>query len=138
MGLFEYTPARQILAIHEDENGWPVFLEIDLIAAEPESEVRKTVHRSASGRSMETLNESVDRIWQLQFAPVKGEAAALLNEFLASTAEGEIFRAWFYGTEAAPRSLRRTDSGYSREPFVMQGGEDDDPISVRITVIEAA
>lgn len=117
--------------------GETVGIELDLTDATRSPDAGKYVHQSSSG-NVETINESIDVIWTLVFAPVFGSLLARLNEFLASTAGGELFKVWIYGTEASPILLRRTDNGFEREAFVNLGRGGDDPTVVRITAIESS
>lgn len=135
MGAFAFTATRSLLPYRGGVSQAAV-LEIDLVDSTPSRNLRSTAHRSSSGRSTESLYESAETQWDIQFMPASGALLARLTEFLASTAEGEAFTAWLYGDESTPLMLKRVDTGFSRSPFIEQGASLPDPVSIRITAIE--
>lgn len=129
MGLVQFTARRSMLASRVA--GELVTLEVGLTDAIRRRDVRKFPHRASAG-GMETLYEGADTVWDLEFQPAQGDLYARLREFADSTASGEPFSVWVYGTEGAPVVLKRIDSGYSPVPFMAS----DDHLVLRITGVE--
>jgi hypothetical protein len=133
MGLLQFNALRRLMPGRT--SGEVVSLEVGFTDESRGREVRKHVHRSVSGLS-ETIYVSADTKWSLEFEPVTGDALARLQEFLASTAGGETFYAWPYGTEEEPLSLRRADTGYQPSRFAELGDAGLDPVTIRVEAIE--
>lgn len=133
--VFIFTARRSVLAEHVI--GEEVTLETLIMEdTEQSTNDEKTVVRSTGG-AMETLFERQDKRWSIVFPPVRGAEKDRLQEFLDSTAGGEEFRAYLYGTEAAPLSLKRTDTGYSWRPWRRIGSESGDYFQASpITAVE--
>lgn len=134
MAAFQFTARRSLLPTHVD--GEIVNLECDLVDTTPSRRVRKAVIRAVSGRT-ETLFHRADTDRQLLFAPVRGHLLDQLLEFLDSTASGETFLVWLYGTEGEPMTLRRSDSGYTLTPFMRIGSPETDWFQPAISVVTA-
>lgn len=133
MGLASFIAVASVLPVHED--GQEVVLEVDFQDAKRRRDVRKHSHRASAG-PIETLYEGADTLWDIDLAPVFGDQLARVREFLDSTARGQTFRLWIYGTEAAPITVKRFDKGYSSQPFSRTGDMSRDHYTMRITVIE--
>lgn len=135
MGALSYIATRSLAPGHIELEEYS--LEIGLTDATRSRDVRKTVHRAANGNT-ETVYEGAETTWALEFEPTAGADLLQLIEFLDSTASGETFTVWIYGTEAAPISARRSDSGYSPQAFIRTAIKDREPYVMRITVVEYA
>jgi hypothetical protein len=133
MGMVSFTVRASLMPEHAD--GQEVSLEIDFQEAKRRRDVRKYPHRASAGQ-LETLYEGADTLWDLDLAPVFGDQFARVKEFLDSTARGQTFRVWIYGSEAAPVTVKRFDKGYSPQPFSRTGNTSKDHFTQRITVIE--
>lgn len=132
MGAVLYTATRS-LAPHSV--GGLTALDVEIMDATRSRDVRKSTHRASNGNT-ETVYEGADTRWSIEFAPVAGADLLRMIEFLDSTASGETFKVWLYGTEAAPISCRRIDNGYSMQAFIRTAIKDGDPYVMRISVIE--
>ena len=115
MGLVSFIARRSMLPGRQ--SGDQVAFSVDLTDLVRRRSVRKYPHRSSDGR-METLYEGADTIWEMEFEPASGILLARLREFADSTASGEVFRVWPYGTEPAPLVLRRAGQGYTPTVFI--------------------
>lgn len=133
MGAVSFTVRRSALPHHTI--GQVVVFEVDFEDAVRRRDVQRFVHRASDGK-MQSLYERGDTLWEVLLAPAKDFALAQIREFLDSTASGEAFQIWLYGTEAAPRTARRIDSGYAPQPFQRGARASDDHFTHRITVIE--
>jgi hypothetical protein len=88
----------------------------------------------AKGGATETLYHHADKEWSITFEPVSGDRLNQLMEFLDSTESGESFEMRLYGTESAFTTVKRSDSGYSRQSFMRQGSERTDMFQFAISV----
>jgi hypothetical protein len=122
--LFVYTARRSLVPGHVVDQSY----ELEILLMEdtrPSRKVEKTIVRSKGG-AMETLHERGDEEWSISFEPVKGEKLRRLKEFLDSTESGQSFTAYVYGTEAEPLTMKRTDDGYTLNPYKRIGFAEGD------------
>ena len=134
MGLVVFTALRSLLPAHAE--GDEVTLNVDLQDAIRGRLVRRDTPRASDGNP-ETLYHGADTKWELEIAPVSGTTYAMIKEFLDSTAGGELFRIWAYGTEAAPISCYRM-GGYAPKVFQRTGQKGADSFAVRFSATEAS
>lgn len=123
MGTVTYIAKRSLLPTHSINDTYS--LDIGLVEAVKTRRVEKSQPRSKGG-NIETLYHRADVEWSLTFAPVRGYELAQLLEFLDSTESGDVFTVDIYGTAAAPIAMKRTDEGYTLQPFMRVGSEDGD------------
>lgn len=133
MGSVTYIATESLLP--HREAGDTVTMDIGFQDARRSRATEKNVQVSMGG-AMEVLKHRSQSSWSLTFEPVAGAQLEQLREFLDSTEGGESFTVDPYGTSSAPKRVKRTDSGYSEEPFIRMGYEDRDYFVVRIEVVE--
>jgi hypothetical protein len=128
---FIYTAKRSVLADHIIDQQY--MIEIGITDEQLSRSIEKSEQR-AKGGATETLYHRADREWSITFEPVSGDRLNQLTEFLDSTESGESFGMRLYGTESTFTSVKRSDSGYSRQSFMRQGSERADMFQFTINV----
>ena len=122
MAYASYVARRALAPGHA--SGSPYGLPMSLTDVQaPSAGTLRTVTKTLSG-AVETLFFGEERIWSLTLAPVRRRDAALLYEFLRSTADGQVFAFDPYGTEGQNvqrMNVVREDAGYTETPFARDG-----------------
>lgn len=128
MARVTYTARRALAPGHVAEETYTVPISIaDL--KRPDGGDLKEVQQALSGKAEIQWYGEV-RTWSVTLAPVRVTDAAILFEFLRSTADGQTFVFDPYGSEGHPVSqmnVMRADTGYTDAPFqnVGAGGYTD-------------
>jgi hypothetical protein len=133
VGAVSYTARARVVVGHSANETY--YLEVDFQDAVPRRSQEKSVLRASNGRS-ETLYHRADTVWKFTLAPANGDQLSRILEFVASTAYGDTFLAWPYGTEAVPLSLRRKDDGYTIERFKELVSDVSDYFTVSFDALE--
>jgi hypothetical protein len=128
---FIYTAKRSVLPHHIIDQEYEI--EIGVSDEQMSRSVEKNEVR-AKGGATETLYHRADVEWSITFEPVGGDRLDALLEFLDSTESGEPFEMRLYGTESRFTTVKRSDTGYTRQAFQRQGSERADLFQLTISV----
>jgi hypothetical protein len=134
VALIEYTAKRALIPGHVEGSRYVVEFEVTSAVAQV---VRVAKLARSFGGGKATDFERSDTQWDIAFAPVCGQAAAQLDEFLESIETGELWRIWLQDADAIPLSLKCGDQNYSKTPFVRLGAADTDHWVATVYGIEA-
>lgn len=122
MAEVTYIARRRLAPNHFAGTSYELPLSISDLRRPSEGDLKRVI-KSLSG-AVETLYFGRERIWQVTLAPTPINEAALLYEFLESTADGQVFAFDPYGARESPSqplNVVREDMGYTEEVVTRQG-----------------
>lgn len=121
MAFVTYRASDSIIPIHLA--GILYTFDFRLQDANRATEILKREPRSLSG-AKETLYYGKIVRWKCVMEPIAGAECGLIEEFLDSTADGQVFSFDPYGTFASqklPMTCDRDDAGYDKRRFIRTG-----------------
>lgn len=121
MAFATYVASESIIPLHVA--GAQYTIEFRVQAADKATEILKREPRSLSGVK-ETLYFGRKVTWHIVLEPVTGSESALIEEFLDSTADGQIFQFDPYGGAQNHKQFMtcdREDAGVAKRRFVRTG-----------------
>lgn len=122
MARVTYTARRSLAPSHVAEEIYTLPISI-VELKRPDGGDLKEVQQSLSGKQEIQWYGEV-RVWSVTLAPVRVSEAAILYEFLRSTADGQSFTFDPYGSEGSPvasMSVVRADNGYTDAGYLAEG-----------------
>jgi hypothetical protein len=129
MAFVSYIARRSVVESHVKDDTYDLVFEVT-----PETtrgvQILKNTERSLNGK-IETQFFGQVETWSVQTAPLAAADAALMREFLDSTADGQSFSFDAYSmdidTSGWAINAIRTDDGYTENRFaaIGNGGADD-------------
>lgn len=117
-----YVARRRLAPNHFAGTTYEMPISISDLRRPSEGDLKRTP-KSLSG-VVETLYFGRERIWHVTLEPVQIIEAALLYEFLESTADGQVFTFDPYGSAdstSQPLNVVREDAGYLEDVVTRQG-----------------
>lgn len=122
MAEVSYIARRRLAPNHFAGTTYDLPISLSDLRRPSEGDLKRTP-KSLSG-VVETLYFGRERIWHVTLEPVQVSEAALLYEFLESTADGQVFTFDPYASADSPSqplSVVREDMGYTEDVRVRQG-----------------
>lgn len=129
MAFVSYIARRSVVEEHVEDDTYDLAFEVTDQTARA-VQTLKSSERSLNGK-LETQFFGLIENWSIQTAPLSASDAALMREFLDSTADGQEFSFDPYSmdgdTSGWARTAIRTDDGYTESRFMPlgSGGADD-------------
>lgn len=116
-----YTATESVVSGHVLNVQYSLFFSIQ--SADRSKEILKRTQRALAGNK-ETLYFGKVATWSVLIEPVPAVQGPLIEEFLDSTADGQVFTFDPYGTEVAPKRAMqcdREDMGYTPRRVTITG-----------------
>lgn len=133
--MITYTAKRSLVEGHVA--GTQYDLDVEISQADPSVRDITSIERSAGG-AMEVSFERQDVYWTIRTAPVNGQRAQQLIEFLDSIESGETFRVWLSESAAVPLVLKMEGGPGQVNAFMRCGERNLDFFTGEFTALQAA
>lgn len=122
--IVSYEARRRLVSYHSQGSEYTLDLLTQNVTPPSPQDLKRTAEAMAGNVEVQYFGEK--RTWGITIIPLQRSSAlfALVDEFLSSTADGQIFTFDPYGNGGA-MAVIRADEGYSLTPFQEIDGPND-------------